>query len=46
MGSSSITAVVVATASTVNEMRSATTPAETAALTARFFCNPAFCTSG
>jgi len=45
-GSCSMTAVDVARASTVSDRRSATTPADTAALTARFFWRPAAWTSG
>ena len=45
-GSRSMTAVAVAKASTVNDRRSATTPADTAALTPRLFASPAALTSG
>jgi len=44
-GSTSITAVAVAKARTVKDIRSATTPPDTAAPTDRVFCRPADCTS-
>ena len=45
-GSLSMTVVEVTNASTVSDSRSATTPADTAALAARLFCSPAVWISG